>query len=238
MSFLVSSAYSNSFGIIGYSGNPSTNGGAICNNCHSGGDDVAVSLEGPINVDTGSTNTYTITLEKGQQIFNGGLGVSASDGTLIASDPETQLIDGEITHLLSKTSINGVVTFEFNWIAPNSPGVVTIYAAGNAVNGNFNPSGDKADQTSLTIAVQGTANGQTTRSSTVTTTVTNTITSTIPAETVTSTITIPPSTITSTTTFTSEVTETTGFPSEITYAAIAASIIAILAALVISIRKK
>jgi len=237
ISFLVSSAYSISFGIVGYSGNPSTNGGAICNTCHSGGDDVEVTLDGPINVDAGSTNKYTLTLRKGQQTFNGGLGVSVSGGTLISIESETQVVEGELTHLLSKTSTNGVVTFEFNWIAPNSPGIVMIYGAGNAVNGNFNQFGDKANQTSLSITVQGADNGQGSLT-TVTTTITNTVTSTLTANTVTSTVTLTPTTITSTTTITSEVTETTGFPSEITYAAIAASIITIIAALAITLRKK
>ena len=55
----------NSRGKTGYSGNPSINGGATCANCHYGGAEPTVLLDGPSTVDIGSTNMYTLTIRDG-----------------------------------------------------------------------------------------------------------------------------------------------------------------------------
>src|SRR3990172_1566682 len=49
-------------GITGYSGNPATNGGAICTNCHSGGIVPTVTLSGPPSVAPSATNSYALTI--------------------------------------------------------------------------------------------------------------------------------------------------------------------------------
>ena len=67
-----------SSGLLGYSGNPATNGGSYCNHCHNTGIVPIVSLTGPAVVTPGSTNVYTLTISGGQQAA-GGLDVSSAD---------------------------------------------------------------------------------------------------------------------------------------------------------------
>jgi len=105
-------------GINGFSGNPATNGGAICNQCHSGGQTPQVSLDGPTLVAPGTVHTYTLTIMGGQEVA-GGLDVSATSGTLVVTDPGTQMKSGEITHTSPRpVDGNKNVTFSFNWTAP------------------------------------------------------------------------------------------------------------------------
>lgn len=50
-------------------------------------------------------------------------------------------------------------SFEIDWVAPETgSGDITFYAAGNAVNGNFEPSGDDPDTTSLKV-MEGISSG-------------------------------------------------------------------------------
>jgi hypothetical protein len=144
-------AYSD--GVSGFSGDPAT-GGATCNSCHDGGVEPVLTLAGPTTVAPGSTNTYTLTIAGGQQRA-GGLDVSASDGTLVVSDPGTWLLDGEIVHTQPRPVSIG--TFEavwsFNWTAPLTAGSATLYGCGNSVNLHQAFSGDRASTDTLTINV-------------------------------------------------------------------------------------
>ncbi len=144
-------AYSS--GISGYSGNPSTNGGASCTDCHSGGVAPTVTLTGPTSVTPGSTNTYTLTISGGQ-MAGGGMDVSATAGTLASiAGQGTKLQSGEITHSATKSADgSGNVTFNFNWTAPAS-GSATLYGAGASVNGTGGTSGDNGAKTSLVVTV-------------------------------------------------------------------------------------
>lgn len=139
-------------GISGYSGNPATNGGATCTLCHSGGIVPSVSLSGPNSVAPGSTHTYTLTISGGQEVA-GGLDVSVTGGMLTVSAAGTKLLNNEITHTASKPAANGEVTFSFDWTAPVS-GSVTMYAAGNSVDGQSGAQGDNSAATQLSIAVE------------------------------------------------------------------------------------
>lgn len=71
----------------------------------------------------------------------GGLNVSASGGTLSAGT-NTKVSGGEITHPSPQIFSSGAVTFNLNWKAPAVDGTYTLFAAGNAVNGNGFSSGD------------------------------------------------------------------------------------------------
>jgi hypothetical protein len=144
-----------STGISGFSGNPAT-GGANCNECHQGGVTPAVALDGPTLVQPGSTHTYTLTVSGGQRIA-GGLDVSATDGALSVLDPETFLLDGEITHRTPR--IVNLLTQEaiwaFNWTAPPTPGSAILYGAGDSVDLAGGPNGDAAGTDALAITVAG-----------------------------------------------------------------------------------
>ena len=141
-------------GINGWSGNPATNGGLICSACHVGGVVPIVTLIGPTSVNIGTVNTYTLRITGGQQAF-GGLDVSTTAGALSVnpSEPMTYLSNGEITHMDKKTATMGTVIFRFDWTAPMTPGLVTMYGAGNSVNGDFGNGGDAPSNDVLNIGV-------------------------------------------------------------------------------------
>lgn len=143
-----------STGISGFSGNPATNGGAICNQCHGGGATPAVVLNGPRTVEVGTTHTYTLTISGGQEIA-GGLDVSVTGGLLAAIETGTQILNGEATHTHPRLAdAQGVVRFNFQWTAPATAGTIQMYGAGNSVNLNGTTSGDAPDSDSFVITVQ------------------------------------------------------------------------------------
>lgn len=131
-----------------------------CDNCHSGGSEPVVTLNGPHLVAPNSTHTYTMSISGGQQVA-GGLNVSASSGSFIITDSGTRLINtNEVTHVSPRSAdSNGMVSFSFDWTAPAS-GNATLYAAGNSVNRNGNFSGDNAATSHLMITVQANNDNQ------------------------------------------------------------------------------
>lgn len=135
------------------SGRTGASQGIACNACHNGGVIPTVVLTGPSTVALGSTNTYTLTMSGGQQI-TGGLDVSASGGTLLATQPSTIVKNGELTQLRPfNADANGQITWTFNWQAPSVDADVVLYAAVLSSNGNFSTIGDAGATTTLTITV-------------------------------------------------------------------------------------
>jgi hypothetical protein len=128
-----------------------------CNPCHgSDPSGILVSLSGPGSLGVGATGTYTLTIAAGLQ--GGALDVSASAGTLVATQAATQTgvnpNAGELTHNASNAANNGVYVFNFDLVAPGAPGVVTLAAAGLQFNGDFGASGDLWNTAqSLTVRV-------------------------------------------------------------------------------------
>jgi uncharacterized protein (TIGR03437 family) len=112
--------------------------------------------------------------------FSARLASNASNGqagTITSTDSNTQVMCSNgrskpcsssapvqfITHTLSGTRLGttGGVAFEFDWTPPSTDvGKITLYAAGNAANGNNNESGDHIYTTSvdLTAAAAPSAN--------------------------------------------------------------------------------
>jgi hypothetical protein len=137
-----------------------------CNACHFGGLAPTVTLTGPTTVAASSTNDYTLQISVVGAQNKGGLNVAATDGTLAVGGSAasgTQTITGknglkEITHSGAKMSSGGFVTFSFHWTAPSVGGSVTFTGWGNAVNGNFNRSGDMAAVATLVVTVTGGSN--------------------------------------------------------------------------------
>ncbi|MCL4437220.1 MAG: c-type cytochrome [Thaumarchaeota archaeon] len=217
---LLNTAYSFVNGAVGYSGNPATHGGAICTNCHDGGIVPSVTLVGPANVTVGSTHNYTLVIGVAQAF--GALDVSVTGGTLNATQNGTQVRSGELVQTMRRPANSfGIVEFGFNWTAPATVSNVTMYAAGNSVNGDGDTTGDNANKTKLIIKVLAptttntttttTTNTTTTTTTNTTTTTTNTTTTTTRTNTttplantttvtVTSTVTLPPTTVTTTVT--------------------------------------
>jgi hypothetical protein len=212
--------------------------------CHSGGPPVTVIIDGPTTVSPESNNRYILTI-RGDNVLFGGFDVSTTGGLLSSSDPDSQRVDGELTHFIRKEAVDGIVTFAFDWTAPSTPGKFTIYAAGNSVNGNSKPEGDNSNITNLEIEVESSGNNvispsidTITITNTRTITSTSTITSTPAVQTITSTVESPPITVTSTTTITSEIVETEGYPAIFTFLAIAVAIISLAISTILVMRKK
>jgi hypothetical protein len=136
-------------GISGFSGQFGTD----CNSCHSGGTAPTVELTGPVYVLLDSTRKYTFTVSGGQA-FAAGLDVSTDAGALVASETGTHLDNSEVTHDAPKLVDGaGVATFTFDLTAPSSTGPLTLYAAGNSVDGNGRNFGDAAATTTLQVEV-------------------------------------------------------------------------------------
>jgi hypothetical protein len=153
--YAFSVAGASSTGRVGFSGNPNTNGGAICNVCHSGGVVPNVTLDGPMNVVAGETVTFTLTISGGQEVA-GGFNVSATDGSLmiVPGTTDTQVMSDELTHTAPKpVDGNNDVVFSFRWTAPATDGNVTLYGAGNSVNLADGSAGDAPSTDTLDITV-------------------------------------------------------------------------------------
>ncbi len=140
-------------GITGYSGNPATNGGAICSACHGGGIAPSVTLSGPTTVLPGSSSSYVLTLSGGQQ-NQGGVDVSASGGTLVDTNPTgTTISNGELIHVVPfAVDNNGAISWTFDWQAPTAPGTYTLYGAAASTNGS-GTGGDEAAAATLVVTV-------------------------------------------------------------------------------------
>lgn len=144
-------------GIVGHSGNPATNFGMSCDSCHGGGVQPTVTLSGPTTVSPGQSAIYSLTVQSAAVASQtaAGFNVSATDGALASLGGDTQIIDGEITHVSPKTNTaGGVAVFSFQWTAPAvAPQAVVLYAAGNSVNLDDTPGGDRHANTVLTVNV-------------------------------------------------------------------------------------
>ncbi|MDH3448255.1 MAG: hypothetical protein OEO18_08950, partial [Gammaproteobacteria bacterium] len=141
-------------GITGYSGNPASSGsGAYCSLCHNTGVIPVVAISGSQNVAPGTTSTYSFTINDSPQLI-GGLNVSASAGTLQLrpADQSLKKIGQELTHAQPAT-ITGALTWQFDWLAPSTPGTYTLYAAGVIADGDQSAAGDNAAIDSFTVTV-------------------------------------------------------------------------------------
>lgn len=189
-------AVARSGGIPGYSGNPATNDGWDCSQCHLLGDEPTVVLEGPDRLAPGETGSYLLTITGGQGVA-GGLGVSVTGGALgvPAGNVDVRLAAGEIVHVAPKpTDLMGAIVFEYLYTAPAELGDVTMYAAGNSVNGDASPMGDQPSTDVLAITVSdvpatASPTASATLAATATATATRTVTPTASAQTPTQTAT-------------------------------------------------
>ncbi|HCY76051.1 MAG TPA: hypothetical protein DHV28_09030 [Ignavibacteriales bacterium] len=102
---------------------------------------VVVSINGPDTLTINETATYTVTISGGP-LVRGGTDIAVSSGILFPGDG-LKNVGGELTHTEPKAPINSIVTFEFTYTAPDTTGDQTIYANGNSVNYNQQPSGDQ-----------------------------------------------------------------------------------------------
>jgi hypothetical protein len=127
--------------------------------CHGMDPGATVTLTGPTMLAAGTRGTYTLTVASSLSTFMAaGIDVSLAGtpgASLATVSPNTQLRNGDITHTgrIARTGAN--VQVQFALVAPSTPGMVTIQAVGNAVNGDTRSSGDSWARTTLAVAVTG-----------------------------------------------------------------------------------
>lgn len=131
--------------------------------CHGGNADNATSLSltGGGTVNTGSTTALTFTVSHANKTAAGfNLGIVDANGTTAGTisaigGQGTRIENNEITHDTRKAFTGGSASFQFNWQAPNTPGIYTIRAAGNAVDQSGNENGDVWNLMTQSITVRG-----------------------------------------------------------------------------------
>ena len=133
--------------------------GVTCNVCHSGGVAPSVSFSGPTELAVGATGTYHFEVESmAAKQKAAGFNVAASDGTLaVVPDQDEQLIGNELTHTMPQDNVNMVAGWDFTWTAPSAAGTYTLFGAGNSVNLNGLPTGDRASATTFMVMVDADA---------------------------------------------------------------------------------
>jgi len=154
----------NSGGKAGQTGSP---GEGDCGACHSGGSSIVsgatiTAIPSFSNNTYVPGNTYTMTVAVGALSFTSFgfaceiLNSSNTDaGTMQNAGTGVQLLNAangrkNATHTAPKAGASNFATFSFQWVAP-STGAVTIYAAGNCVNGTGSTLGDLPVKTSLAL---------------------------------------------------------------------------------------
>ena len=145
-------AHANSGGRVGRSGRQNQ----TCNECHSGGVRPDVALQVPDRVATGETVVLRFTVHAGSPAGRAaGFNVAVEGGALVAIPGQgARVASGEITHSEPKDNDETrTAGWDFQWIAPATPGTYRLWGAGNSVNGNGQSSGDKADALVLRVDV-------------------------------------------------------------------------------------
>lgn len=156
-----------STGMPGYTGSP---GELTCNSCHSGGNGTtSVSISSTPSFsnnlfEPGMTYTINVMVSNsnysrfgfGCEILNEDTFTNAGVISLISSSSDVQLLNApngrkNAVHVSPKVG-SGSTIFSFEWTAPTSTNNIVIYAAGNAVNGNGNTTGDAVGTTSLSLS--------------------------------------------------------------------------------------
>jgi hypothetical protein len=113
--------------------------------CHSfpNNESVMVWVEGPNEIIVGHNAAYKIYLSGGPAIA-GGFNVAVLNGLLESTDNTTNVDFGELTHSFPKDFVGETINWEFNYVAPTTPGVDIIYSVANSVNLDGDP--DDEDQ--------------------------------------------------------------------------------------------
>ncbi len=123
----------------GITGTTLLNGqGCVCHNINPD-TSVHVWVEGPDTLLKGETAEYHIYLTGGPMV-KGGFNVASRFSTLLAVDPGTQIITGELTHNQPRIFVGDTVSWYFDYTAADSVDWDTLYSVANSVNGDGIPS--------------------------------------------------------------------------------------------------
>lgn len=104
---------------------------------------VQVFISGPDTVVVGQSAIYTVSISGGPA-KDGGTNIAASKGILSPVDTLLKEFRGELTHERpTPFPQTGSLQFRFRYTAPLAAGLDTIFANGNSVNGDRQPTGDQ-----------------------------------------------------------------------------------------------
>lgn len=149
---LDTAAWANTGGITGVSGKQ----GFTCLSCHGGGLPPEVRFIGPSTVAPGDLATFRFEVQSvvpNQR--RAGFNVASSDGRLdvLPDQGERRTQTNELTHTAPKQNVDMLAGWDFTWTAPDTPGIYTLFGAGNSVNFNGQSSGDRSNATTIDIEV-------------------------------------------------------------------------------------
>jgi len=113
--------------------------------CHTQNTAITGSVTGPDTVNPGSSNLYTLTINRsGYSGSHGGTDIATRLGTLstTGSNSQLQLLNSELTHVNPLSFSSGTASVQFTYVAPSSSGIDTIWsnvAAGYSNGWNYSP---------------------------------------------------------------------------------------------------
>ncbi len=144
----------------GYTG-ASGLGGNTCNSCHRGGAVPTVTLSGPTALQAGQVGRFRLVITGGAAV-RGGFNIAVDNANAALRRAATgSNVDrtGELGNELYQTARipfqNGSLAVDFEMVAPQLNGTVTIYAAGNSCGDPSGVDGDRAGTDTHPVTVSG-----------------------------------------------------------------------------------
>jgi hypothetical protein len=131
----------------GYVGTTKKNGalGCVCHGVDPN-DSVSVFFSGPDSVAAGQTVIFQIKVSHGPAVrggFNVAVFADTSSINVISGDNTVRKQEGELTHALARAFVNDTVSWSFQYTAPSTPQIDTLYATGNSTNHDGTSDGDR-----------------------------------------------------------------------------------------------
>jgi hypothetical protein len=123
-----------------------------CSGCHSTSAATVNLTAANTTIDPGELVRLTITIT-GSNTNGGGFYLSsAAEGTFsVVAGQGTKVNGSGVSHSARKADVGGVVTFQVDWTAPDTPGVTHFSAAGVSANADGSRSGDQTGTDTLDI---------------------------------------------------------------------------------------
>ncbi len=141
-------AYATDTGISGASGKQ----GLICSACHLGGSfESSLAISGSTEVEPGSTNNFSVLMTTDGPFA--GFNLATADGTLTFSDSGMRKLGDELTHITKRATVNGLAQWDFQWVAPSTPGDNTFWVCSLTVDGNGTNTNDDATPSCITQTI-------------------------------------------------------------------------------------
>lgn len=116
-------------------GTPGMGQGCWCHSTQASTATVVAIESDQTSFNPGQTYTMRLTVRNATERF-AGFNVAAKLGRLGVAESGTALMSGELTQSTPRILISGLATWTFKYTPPADAGTDTIYATGNAVNGN------------------------------------------------------------------------------------------------------